>query len=471
MPASSAAAPEIESRLRELGYSEFRPGQGQAIKVLLDAGRLLLVAPTGGGKSLVYQLPAILLGGTSLVVSPLIALMNDQVAALRARGVSATFLASTLDAAEMRARLGAIGRGDLRIVYVAPERLVFPGFRDLVSRLRPPLVAVSARKLPTLRDDLDLASFREAVERTIAALERAGDAAAADTARRVLAIVEATPDPKARRAAIGRAFRVVRVRDPLLLTAYFEPELDGRLTPDERFRQPLFGRRADLVDVYPPVLDPACRCRRTAARLEGDKLRPYYSRGEIGAGALDGRGLEIAWADDPFELFVLHVQGSGRLRLADGSVVGVGFAGSNGRPYSSLGRTLVKQGLLPVGQASLGDIRRYFESVPPEERDDLLATNERYTFFRLTEGGPVGSLGVELTPGRSIATDPRLVPPGTIGYLSTPTVRRFVVSQDTGGAVTGAHADLFLGYGDEAGERAGRTRDRGALYLLFPAAP
>jgi ATP-dependent DNA helicase RecQ len=142
MPASSAAAPEIESRLRKLGYSEFRPGQRQAIEALLDAGRLLLVAPTGGGKSLVYQLPAILLGGTSLVVSPLIALMNDQVAALRARGVSATFLASTLDSAEMRARLGAIGRGDLRIVYVAPERLVFPGFRDLVSRLRPPLVAV-----------------------------------------------------------------------------------------------------------------------------------------------------------------------------------------------------------------------------------------------------------------------------------------------------------------------------------------
>jgi len=336
---------------------------------------------------------------------------------------------------------------------------------------RAPLVDVPARKLPALQDDLDLASFREAVGRTIPALERTGDVAAAAAARRVLDIVEQVPDPARRRAAIGQALRVVRVRDPLLLTAYFEPELDGDLTADDRFRHPLFGRPADLIDVDPPVLDPSCRCRRTAGRLENGKVRPYYSRAEIEGGALDGRGLEIAWAADPFALFILHVQGSGRLRLADGTIVGVGFAGSNGRPYSSLGKTLVSRGLLPVGQASLGDIHRYLESVSPEERDALMATNERYTFFRLTEGGPVGSLGVELTAGRSVATDPRLVPPGTIGYLVTPSVRRFVVSQDTGGAVNGAHADLFLGYGEEAGEIAGRTRDRGVLYLLLPPAP
>jgi membrane-bound lytic murein transglycosylase A len=334
--------------------------------------------------------------------------------------------------------------------------------------VRSPLVAVPARHLPVFSDDVDPASFREAVERTIPAYERAGDAAAADNAHRLLALLEETPDPRARRAAIARAFRVVRVRDPLLLTAYFEPELEGRLEADERFRHPLFGRPADLVDVDPPVLDPACRCRRTAGRLEGGNLRPYYERGEIDAGALGGRGLEIAWAADPIAVFVLHVQGSGRLRLADGSMVGIGYAGSNGRPYSSLGRTLVARGVLPEGRASLADIRRYLESLPPEERDTLLATNERYTFFRLTEGGPVGSLGVELTPERSVATDPRLVPPGAIGYLVTPTARRFVVSQDTGGAITGAHADLFLGFGDEAGERAGRTRDRGSLYLIRP---
>jgi len=349
--------------------------------------------------------------------------------------------------------------------------LVLGACAALRPGVRPALLSVPARRLPAFTDDLEPASLRQAVERTIPAHERAGDAVAADTARRLLALVEETPDPSARRAAIARGFRVVRVRDPLLLTAYFEPELEGRLAPDDRFRHPLFGRPADLVDVDPPVLDPACRCRRTAGRLEDGKLRPYYSRAEIDAGAVGGRGLEIAWAADPIAVFVLHVQGSGRLRLADGSIVGIGYAGSNGRPYSSLGRTLVSRGLLPQGQTSLADIRRYLESVPPEERDALLATNERYTFFRLTEEGPVGSFGVELTPGRSVATDPRLVPPGAIGYLVTPTVRRFVVNQDTGGAVTGAHADLFLGLGEEAGERAGRTRDRGVLYLVLPPQP
>jgi membrane-bound lytic murein transglycosylase A len=334
--------------------------------------------------------------------------------------------------------------------------------------VRGPRMDRPARHLPVFSDGADAASFREAIRRTIPAHERAGDAVAADNARRLLALLEETLDPRERRPAIARAFRVVRMRDPLLLTAYFEPELEGRLEADDRFRHPLYGRPADLVDVDPPVLDPACRCRRTAGRLEDGKLRPYYEREEIDAGALGGRGLEIAWAADPIALFVLHVQGSGRLRLADGSMVGVGYAGSNGRPYSSLGKTLVARGALPAGQASLTDIRRYLESLPPDERDALLATNERYTFFRLTEGGPVGSLGVELTAERSVATDPRLVPPGAIGYLVTPTVRRFVVSQDTGGAITGAHADLFLGFGDEAGERAGRTRDRGVLYLILP---
>ena len=361
----------------------------------------------------------------------------------------------------MSRRAPAVGALLACAVVVAACAALRPGVRS-------PLLAVPARHLPVFSDDVDLAFLREAIERTIPVHERAGDGPAADTARRLLALLEEISDPRERRAAIARAFRVVRVREPLLLTAYFEPELEGRLVADDRFRHPLFGRPPDLVDVDPPVLDPACRCRRTAGRLEDGKLRPYYERAEIDAGALAGRGLEVAWAADPIAVFVLHVQGSGRLRLADGSMIGIGYAGSNGRPYSSLGKTLVSRGALPVGQASLADIRRHLESLPSEERDALLATNERYTFFRLTEGGPVGSLGVELTPERSVATDPRLVPPGAIGYLVTPTVRRFVVSQDTGGAITGAHADLFLGFGDEAGERAGRTRDRGVLYLLLP---
>src|SRR2546428_1630986 len=133
---------DLEEGLRRLGYPEFRPGQREAIETLLAHRRLLLVAPTGGGKSLIYQLPASLLPGTSLVISPLISLMHDQVEALSARGVAATFLASTLDAAEMRRRMARMAAGAFRVVYVAPERLTFPGFRRLVAGLGGPLVAV-----------------------------------------------------------------------------------------------------------------------------------------------------------------------------------------------------------------------------------------------------------------------------------------------------------------------------------------
>ncbi|HSA56398.1 MAG TPA: ATP-dependent DNA helicase RecQ [Gemmatimonadaceae bacterium] len=133
---------DLDAALARLGYSEFRPGQREAVETLLDQRRLLLVAPTGGGKSLIYQLPAVMLGGTTLVVSPLVSLMHDQVAALSARGVAATFLAATLPADEMRRRMAALGRREYTIAYVAPERLAYPGFRGLARELAPPLVAI-----------------------------------------------------------------------------------------------------------------------------------------------------------------------------------------------------------------------------------------------------------------------------------------------------------------------------------------
>lgn len=134
--------PDLDAGLRQLGFADFRPGQREAIEALLAGGRVLLVAPTGGGKSLTYQLPAALLPGTTIVVSPLIALMHDQVTALEARGVAATYLAGTLDGDVIRQRMGAMARGEYKLVYVAPERLTFDGFRDLIGRLDCPLVAI-----------------------------------------------------------------------------------------------------------------------------------------------------------------------------------------------------------------------------------------------------------------------------------------------------------------------------------------
>ena len=139
---TNAERGDLEAGLQRLGFADFRPGQREAIEALLEVGHVLLVAPTGGGKSLTYQLPAALLPGTTLVVSPLIALMHDQVTALEARGVPATYLAGTLDGDVIRQRMGAMARGEYKLVYVAPERLTFDGFRDLVGKLDCPLVAI-----------------------------------------------------------------------------------------------------------------------------------------------------------------------------------------------------------------------------------------------------------------------------------------------------------------------------------------
>ena len=336
--------------------------------------------------------------------------------------------------------------------------MLLTGCAALRWRPRGPLVPVDP---PALEDDLELASLRTAIERN-------RPPAARSAGERLLAILEATTDPRARRDAIADAFRVLRVRDPLLLTAYYEPELTARLAPDDTFRHPLYARPPDLVEVDPRELDRECGCRRVAGRLAGGRLTPYPTRGEIDAGALAGRGLELAWAADPIDVFVLHVQGSGLLRLEDGRLLGIRYAGTNGRPFRSIVHALAARGLLAEGRGSMPDIRRALASLAPEEQAAVLATDERYTFFRLAEGGAVGSLGAELTPGRSIATDPQLVPPGTVAYLTSPAARRFVVSQDTGAAIRGAHADLFLGPGPDAEARAGRMRERGALYLLTP---
>jgi len=359
----------------------------------------------------------------------------------------------------------SLARGGTPLTTLVAAGCLLAGCATLRPRGVPLLVPVGARELPEMTDDAEPGSLRRAVERTIPAYSSSAEAAAA---QRLLDILASASSPVARRTAIADAFRVVRARDPLLLTAYYEPELAGRLQQDPAFRFPIYARPPDLIDVDPPALDAACTCRRTSGRIDGGRLRPYPTRADIDAGALAGRGLELAWAADPLALFSLHVQGSGRLRLSDGQVLELRYAGTNGRSFRGPAQALRERGLLGPGGASMPDIRRALATLPEHEQTAVLATNERFTFFRVAPGEPVGSLGVALTPGRSIAADPRLVPPGALGYLATPSVRRFVVSQDAGAAVTGAHADLFLGAGAEAEEQAGRMNERGILYLLLP---
>jgi membrane-bound lytic murein transglycosylase A len=217
-------------------------------------------------------------------------------------------------------------------------------------------------------------------------------------------------------------------------------------------------------------------------RVDENKIVPYYSRQEIDQfGALRGRGLEIAWVKDPIDLFFLHIQGSGLLRLADGTMLHVGYAAQNGRPYRSIGRLLIDTGKLAQDEMSMQRLRRYLADHLAEQ-NEIFAYNESYIFFHVVPNGPLGSLEVPVTPGRSIATDSRLFPKGALALIQTDMplidsagqlagwrpVTRFVLNQDTGGAIRGLQrADIYFGTGEEAAGPAGLMNRPGKMYFVM----
>ena len=248
-------------------------------------------------------------------------------------------------------------------------------------------------------------------------------------------------------------------------TGYFEPTYTASAVPTAEYPYPLYGLPTDL-DTW-PLPHP------TRAELEGtDGLQ-----GENGPLA----GLELVWLQDRLEAFLVQVQGSARLQLTDGSVMSVGYAGRTEYPYTSIGRALVDDGIVAESELSLPVLLDYFEQ-QPEALDRYLPQNDRFVFFRATGGSPpIGNLNVPVTAGRSIATDKTLMPPGALALISlelpVPTtadswqsipVNRYVLDQDTGGAIRGpGRVDIFVGTGDEAGEQAGLINTSGQLYYLL----
>jgi membrane-bound lytic murein transglycosylase A len=263
-----------------------------------------------------------------------------------------------------------------------------------------------------------------------------------------------------------------------LFTGYFEPELHGARRPSGRYQTPLYRRPDDLVMVTLGLFREDLKGRRIAGRVEDGRLRPYDRRGEIEAGSLSGRGLELVWVDDPADAFFLHIQGSGRVVLEDGSVMRVGYAGTNGHVYVAIGRELIARGEMTPDEVTMQSIRAWL-GAHPDEAPALMAANPSYVFFRELEGdGPVGAQGVTLTAGRSLAVDRRFIALGVPLWLDTADpveperpLRRLMVAQDTGGAIRGpVRGDVFWGFGAAAGERAGRMKGRGRCYLLLPRA-
>ncbi len=353
---------------------------------------------------------------------------------------------------------------------------------------------------PEFRDDMDPDSLAQAVSRSLAYLDglspetvfhfgpdgftskqvRESHKAFLDLLSRGLA-----PDDLSRE--IRKSFRIYRAAGRagdrrVLFTGYYEPVYEASLTPDEVFRYPLYRQPGDLVKIDLSLFSEKFKGENIIARIEGNKVLPYYPRRRIEAEkVLAGKGLELAWLKDPLDVAFLQIQGSGRLKLPDGKELRVQYQASNGRPYRSIGRYMIEKGFLTREEMSMQAIRKYLAE-NPKVLDEVLNYNPSYVFFQQVENGPWGSIGVLLTPGRSIALDSKIFPKGALGFIvcQKPSINehgeivgwtkfsRFVVNQDTGGAIKGAgRADIFWGSGPYAELTAGHLRHEGELYILI----
>ncbi|MCC6193055.1 MAG: murein transglycosylase A [Burkholderiales bacterium] len=270
-----------------------------------------------------------------------------------------------------------------------------------------------------------------------------------------------------------------------LVTGYYEPVLEGSRTPTAKYGVALYGPPDDLLVVDLASLFPELKDKRVRGRVEGRKVVPYWTRGELERDPSRLAGKALAYVADPVEAFFLEIQGSGRIALADGTVMRLNYADQNGQPYRSVGRVLIDRGELTRERASMQAIRAWVHAHPDEMRA-LLDENPSYVFFREVPpapagsveaaiDGPLGSLGVPLLAQRTIAVDPRFVPLGAPVYLATTMplseapLQRLTLAQDTGGAIRGpVRADFFWGFGTQAGREAGRMRQDGRMWLLWP---
>jgi membrane-bound lytic murein transglycosylase A len=258
-----------------------------------------------------------------------------------------------------------------------------------------------------------------------------------------------------------------------LFTGYYEPELHGARDRGGAYTTPLLRRPPDLVMVELGQFRPDWRGERIAGRVVDGRLLPFESRADIERGALDRQHLALLWVDDPADVFFLQIQGSGRVRLADGTMVQVGYDGQNGKPYVPIGRLLVERGVLDRDAVSMQAIRAWIKA-NPEAGAALMAENPSYVFFREIVGdGPLGAQGVALTAERSLAVDRDFVPLGVPVWLDadlgTERLQRLMVAQDTGGAIRGpVRGDVFWGFGATAEARAGTMKAPGEYYLLLP---
>jgi membrane-bound lytic murein transglycosylase A len=353
---------------------------------------------------------------------------------------------------------------------------------------------------PAFRDDMDRESLVSAIQKNIQYLSRLdpnetfyyGSQTVScrhvkESQEAFLGLLAESLDAEGLNRAIRDNFLVFRATGregnrQVLFTGYFEPVFEAGLTPDDTFKYPIYNRPDDLITADLSLFKSDLKGERIVGRLQEQRLLPYFSRYQIDEEkVLKERDLEIAWLKDPVDVAFLQIQGSGRLRLRDGSTIHVGYSASNGLGYRSIGKYLVDKGFLSIEEVSMQAIRKCLKE-HPERVKEVLYYNPSYVFFQRLPTGPLGNIRVPLTPGRSLALDTKLFPKGALAFISCkkPAVNRrgeitgwdefsrFVLNQDTGGAIKGAgRADIFWGSGPYAETAAGHLKHEGELYLLI----
>ena len=347
-----------------------------------------------------------------------------------------------------------------RVAQMHPSSQGFTSWRDLEPGLKANLAYVSARPAsqaavdrPGLR--LTWGALRLTLEDLLAALPYLDG------------------DP----ALLARVFTWFPAQpEQTLVTGYYEPFLEASLEPDPAYPYAIYGRPKDMLTLDLGEFHSRWKGHKLQYRLTQNGIKPYHSRGEIDfGGALKGKETPLAWVKDRIDLYFLHIQGSGRLVLPDGSVKHVLYADKNGRDLAMLGRTVIRRGFLTRDEASMPRIRSFVQQNPHLAKE-LLSEDLSYVFFRLSDVGPFGSMASLLTPLGSIAVDRSQIPLGAALAMSTPLpvppqggpgrLSGIMLAQDTGGAITGEHVDLFCGSGPYAEYVAGRMKNPGVLHIL-----
>jgi membrane-bound lytic murein transglycosylase A len=381
------------------------------------------------------------------------------------------------------------------VLFAAACRTVAPPWPEPARTPERALEEIPPEAFPVFADDLDYAGLDEALSRSLAyyariaaadpgrtiafGKERVPAAKVQATLMRFREIAGARPRPAELSAAVRREFRLFRSsgegKGTVLFTGYYLPELRGSLVREGAYQVPLHRAPDDLVLVrakdFPQLAEDV------VGRVDGGRLVPYPTRAEIAKGAIDRRGTDLCYVDSALDAFFLEIQGSGIVRLPDGTSRVVTYAAKNGHRYTAVGVELVRRGALRRDEVSMQAIRSWLLAHPAAQ-PEVLATNPSYVFFRFA-GAPTGSLGVPVTPDRTIAADARVFPKGALAFLETERpvdaasgmfrpFSRFVLDQDAGGAIrTAARVDLYFGSGAYAENAAGRMRQPGRLYYLL----